>query len=427
MAQGFLGIPIDFRTKSLVTGLFMGANDAHAPTLYQYDSQGYMRPAQDRTLPLSTEEQSWMDAYNRQHTITINNWNESLDRFFLAPLYMPEHFFPLLTTGNDVWQCLRSIQLKTQSASLIPSPIVLDLDGDGVETISVSDGAWFDHAADGFAERTGWAGSEDGLLVRDIDGNGFINFGRELFGSETLLPNGTKAANGFEALKAFDANTDGVINAQDAAFAELRVWKDANTNSRTDAGELLTLAEAGVASVNVAYANSSHIDAQGNAHRQVGSYTTASGETRTATDIWVQTNTTQSLSNDWVDVSEDIAALPDAQGYWLVRDLHQAMAMDATGELKALVEAFTQATTPQDRDYVVTQLVSHWADVQDIDPASRASRMIYGNATGDTSKLKSSDNDMDWIAGNLNSRQSTTKYRKPQTIIKTQEVKSFHH
>ena len=234
---------------------------------------------------------------------------------------------PLSSQLNDFEESINLISQKTQSASLIPSPIVLDLDGDGVETISVANGAWFDHAADGFAERTGWAGSDDGLLVRDLNGNGTIDSGRDLFGSETLLPNGSKAPNGLEALKAFDTNSDGVINAQDAGFAELHVWKDANTNGRTDAGELLSLAEAGVASINVAYTNSSHIDDQGNTHRQVGSYATASGETRAATDIWVQTNPTQSLPTDWVVVPEDIAALPDAQGYGLVRDLQQAMAM----------------------------------------------------------------------------------------------------
>ncbi|MBT9464373.1 calcium-binding protein [Hydrogenophaga sp.] len=265
---------------------------------------------------------------------------------------------------------------------------MLDLDGDGIETISVANGAWFDHAVDGFAELTAWAGTDDGLLVHDLDGNGSIDSGRELFGSETLLPNGAKAANGFEALKALDANTDGVIDAQDVAFAELRIWKDTNANGRTDAGELLTLAEAGVSSINVAYANSSHTDAQGNAHRQVGSYTTTSGETRTATDIWVQTNPTQSLPTDWVIVPEDIAALPDAQGYGLVRDLHQAMAMDASGELKGLVEAFTQATTPQDRDLLVTRLIYHWTGVQDVDPFSRASRSSYGNVIGDARKLE---------------------------------------
>jgi hypothetical protein len=78
--------------------------------------------------------------------------------------------------------------------SKIPSPIMLDLDGDGVETVSLNNGTYFDHAADGFAEQTGWVGKDDGLLVRDLNGNGVIDSGRELFGSETLLADGSKLA-----------------------------------------------------------------------------------------------------------------------------------------------------------------------------------------------------------------------------------------
>ena len=291
------------------------------------------------------------------------------------------------------------ITRKTSSASTIPSPIALDLDGDGIETVSVANGTFFDHASDGFAELTGWVGPDDGFLVRDVNANGTIDSGRELFGSETLLANGQKAANGFEALKGLDTNADGVIDANDTAFAELRVWKDADGNGRTDASELFSLAEAGVHRINVHYTNSNFIDPQGNAHRQVGSYTTASGQPRAATDLWVKTDATHSVPTQWVDVPDDIAALPNAQGYGKVRDLHQAMAMDATGELKALVQAFTQASTPKDRDALATQIIYRWTGVQDVDPTSRASRFAYGNAIGDARKLEALEEFMgeEWV------------------------------
>jgi VCBS repeat-containing protein len=276
---------------------------------------------------------------------------------------------------------------------------MLDLDGDGIESAGLQGGAYFDHSADGFAELTGWVFPDDGLLVRDLNGNGTIDSGRELFGSETLLANGRKATNGFEALRELDSNGDGVVDANDAAFAELRVWQDSDGDGYTSKGELLTLEEAGVKSINLNYTNSSYIDAQGNAHRQVGSYTTTDGQTRTAADVWVQTDPTYSVPTEWVDVPEDIATLPDAQGYGKVRDLHQAMAMDATGELKALVTAFTQATTPEDRDALVTQIIYRWTGVQNVDPASRAARMIYGNAIGDARKLEALEEFMgeEWV------------------------------
>ena len=294
---------------------------------------------------------------------------------------------------------MKGLEDKLGNAEKIPSPIILDLDGDGVETVALSRGIWFDHASDGFAEQTGWVGKDDGLLVRDLDGNGLIDSGAELFGSETLLANDSKAANGFEALAELDSNLDGVVDSSDTAFTTLRIWKDTDGDGYTDEGELLSLEEAGAQSINVGYTNSATVDANGNAHKQMGSYTSAEGQTRGATDVWFQTDATYSIATDWVEVSEDIVALPDATGYGKVRDLHQAMALDATGELKALVTAFTQAATPEDRDALVTQIIYRWTGVQDVDPASRASRMIYGNAIGDARKLEALEEFMgkEWV------------------------------
>lgn len=276
---------------------------------------------------------------------------------------------------------------KAKRASQYASPIVLDLDGDGVETLLIDERTYFDHAGDGFAESTGWFGADDGLLVRDLDGNGRIDSGRELFGSETRLANGSKAANGFAALKELDSNKDGVINAQDAAFSELRIWKDADGNGYTEAGELLTLEEAGVRSINVAYSNSNFVDGQGNAHKQVGSYTTTDGETRDASDVWFKSDVLYSVPTHSVEVPEDIADLPDAQGYGKVRDLHQAMAMDASGQLKALVIAFTQSSTVENRKALVRQIIYRWTGVQDINPTSRTSSG-WGNIIGDSRKIE---------------------------------------
>jgi len=105
-------------------------------------------------------------------------------------------------------------------------PLIFDFDGDGIETTNVKDGAYFDHNGNKFAEQTGWASSDDGLLVRDINNDGIINNGRELFGDQTILSNGQRAANGFQALSDLDSNKDGKIDSNDTDFANLKVWKD---------------------------------------------------------------------------------------------------------------------------------------------------------------------------------------------------------
>ena len=77
--------------------------------------------------------------------------------------------------------------------------------------------------------------ADDGILVRDINGNGLIDSGRELFGDETLLANGQKAAHGFAALRELDTGSaatpggavvganDGIFDAKDAQYANLRI------------------------------------------------------------------------------------------------------------------------------------------------------------------------------------------------------------
>ncbi len=56
-----------------------------------------------------------------------------------------------------------------------------------------------DHNSNGFAEKSGWVGEDDGLLVLDRNGNGTIDNGKELFGDQTFLNNGSRAVNGFQA------------------------------------------------------------------------------------------------------------------------------------------------------------------------------------------------------------------------------------
>jgi hypothetical protein len=130
--------------------------------------------------------------------------------------------FPALAMfrfGSINNQVLDTIKNIVNSAKSTSSPIILDLNNNGIETTGVKQGAYFDHSGDGFSEQTAWIGNGDGLLVRDINNNGRIENGKELFGNETLLPNGNKAANGFDALKALDSNGDNQINVNDAVFA----------------------------------------------------------------------------------------------------------------------------------------------------------------------------------------------------------------
>ena len=130
-------------------------------------------------------------------------------------------------------------------------PLVLDLNGDGVQTTSLVSGVKFDHNNDGFRENSGWATAGDGLLVLDLNSDGSISSGRELFGDQMLLEGseGSFAADGFAALAQYDSDTNDIIDSSDSIYSELQVWIDADGDGFTDAGELKSLSELNITEI----------------------------------------------------------------------------------------------------------------------------------------------------------------------------------
>ncbi|MGD9499036.1 MAG: hypothetical protein AB7V33_00910 [Halothiobacillus sp.] len=139
----------------------------------------------------------------------------------------------ILDSAHDFWFGSRSwVQRR--------DPLTLDLDGDGLETVGIDSGrlVYFDHNGDGVKTATGWVGSDDGFLVLDRNGNGTIDSGAELFGDSTVLADGSTAADGFAALAEQDTNGDGVVDANDTGWGDLRVWRDLNQNGISEAGRM---------------------------------------------------------------------------------------------------------------------------------------------------------------------------------------------
>ncbi|VVM24022.1 Alkaline phosphatase (EC [uncultured Gammaproteobacteria bacterium] len=246
---------------------------------------------------------------------------------------------------------------------------------------------YFDHDNNSFAEQSGWVGKDDGLLVFDKNNNGKIDDGSELFGNNTILSNGNKAANGFEALKDLDSNNDDKIDNQDTNFNNLKIWQDKNSDGKLDEGELLSLAQAGVKSLNTNYNNSNEVDANNNAHKQQGSFTTTAGTTNKMNDVWFDVDLAKTIETDLVEVNDVIANLPNLAGFGNVHSLHQAMALDTSGELQDLVEQVISASGAEQND-ALTQMIYHWTGVEDIDPNSRTAGRMHDNVIVDARKLK---------------------------------------
>jgi large repetitive protein len=121
----------------------------------------------------------------------------------------------------------------------ISPPVVLDLDGDGVEFSAVAAGTSYDFG--GGLVGTAWFGQDDGLLVFDADGNARVDGAFEFeFGSDGLTD-----------LEALAAKYGDVLDANDADFGKFGVWQDANGNGVSDAGEFYTLDGLGIVSLSL--------------------------------------------------------------------------------------------------------------------------------------------------------------------------------
>ena len=217
-------------------------------------------------------------------------------------------------------------------------PLVLDLDGDGIELTTSSAAVLFDHNADGIKTGTQWVKADDGILVRDLNGNGTVDSGRELMGDQTIITTlnaqgqsiSTLAANGFEALRALDADAlgdaNGMFDANDVAYGELKVWRDLNQDGVSQANELQTLADAGVTAINLTQTPTQVTQGKSSFTKTVagvdanGDPLTISTE-QTVQNINFRENAFVRAFADDPAITTEAAALPQMQGAGLVRDL----------------------------------------------------------------------------------------------------------
>ena len=158
---------------------------------------------------------------------------------------------------------------KTQSSSYNSSPIVIDLNNNGIlDSFSrewkrlpdrkVSTDNLVKFKMDG--KTTGqweWITNQDGLLVYNPERASELTVtGENLFGNWSF---GKLWKNGYEALASLDKNQSGNIDQEE--IHDLYIWKDENSNAICESGELLACKDYGI--VSIGYAAS--LDEYGNA------------------------------------------------------------------------------------------------------------------------------------------------------------------
>ncbi len=294
-------------------------------------------------------------------------------------------FFKIATPYGQSMKAL-DIELKAKPEPEKPntdlnkvpsSPLILSPDKNAVLTTSILHGVYFDLDNNGHKEWTAW--TLQGILCFDIDEDGVISNGGELFGNHTILKNGQKAANGFEALKEKDSNHDGKIDENDELYHKLLIWFDRNQDGISQPDEIMTLIEAGVKGIDLNYKNTSYVDSNGNSHKQQGSYTLADGSIANITDVWFQSDLSNTKDNSKLTWSDEVAKLTNLSGLGNAHDLRNAMMLDTTGRLISLVIQLTKAlegNTPF--EYLTDQinaLIFEWTGVSQYASNSRGANI----------------------------------------------------
>lgn len=185
----------------------------------------------------------------------------------------------LATTPNGVAKEINKVPEK------LKTPLLIDLDGDGITTLPIEHGIKFDYEGDSNPINTGWASKNSGFLVIDKNNDGIVNSGQELFGDHTRLPNGVIASDGVMALTALDSNYDGLIDDRDSVWSELKIWQDLNSNGISEGNELQSLIDIGLKNINLSFTKDSIIDEHGNIHEFNSTVVWEDGRTTDITDV----------------------------------------------------------------------------------------------------------------------------------------------
>lgn len=182
-----------------------------------------------------------------------------------------------------------------------PSPILIDVSGNGFDLTNAAGGVLFDIDVDNLKEQVSWttADTDDSWLALDRNTNGTIDSGKELFGNFTPQPGAPQGAerNGFLALAEYDkpvygGNGDNQIDAGDTIFAQLKLWQDRNHNGISEPDELQSLSASPVRVIELRYKESRRTDEHGNQFKYRAKVKDARGAQvgRWAWDVFLVTN-----------------------------------------------------------------------------------------------------------------------------------------
>ncbi len=167
------------------------------------------------------------------------------------------------------------LHLGNAPAVQTADPLVLDLSGLGITTTGVDSGVEFDLTGDGQTEQVSFVTGDSWFVALDRNQNGRIDDGSELFGDQG------GAANGFAALSGYDSQPDGVIDANDTVFSQLRLFQIGSDGKQV----VRSFADAGITAIELGYQNTRKALNVYDSVAQTSQFQRADGSTGEASDV----------------------------------------------------------------------------------------------------------------------------------------------
>lgn len=177
----------------------------------------HSQPAAGAAQPAQDQRHGWGIEYDRHETLReseqtsfsaegIVRTSDGKEIRFQLALEMKHEFF-------------RESELSVRAGDGVKKdPLVINFNGTAAQLTDTKFN--FDIDSDGAADSISFVGAGSGFLALDKDGNGVIDNGSELFG--------TQSGDGFADLAAYDEDGNDWIDGSDAVYGKLLVWsKDA--------------------------------------------------------------------------------------------------------------------------------------------------------------------------------------------------------
>lgn len=132
-----------------------------------------------------------------------------------------------------------------------------------------------------------WFANDKFLFLVNPSTSGEVSGINQMFGNNTMGPDGKFSPDGYDALAKHDLNSDGVIDQEDEIFDKLRLWSDANLNGIAEPGELFTLEFLNIKAIELKYdAKFFEKDMYGNEIRYKSLIQMKDGSKKLMFDLW---------------------------------------------------------------------------------------------------------------------------------------------